>query len=161
MLACPPPGRDAASRRAFPRYAHRSRGQQACAASLTTRCSVYPRIQPRTSRRGVTPAAVLSWRRTYSSSRNGPDMPRTGAKTARATKPRKAASKKPNAVTATAEANPLLADWIGPYEIPPFGLIEHKHFKPAYEVAFAEHNAEIAAIAKARSRPTFANTIEA
>jgi peptidyl-dipeptidase Dcp len=57
--------------------------------------------------------------------------------------------------------NPLLASWIGPYEIPPFGLIEPGHFKPAFEAAFAAHNAEIAAIAGNRARATFANTIEA
>ena len=57
--------------------------------------------------------------------------------------------------------NPLLADWIGPYEIPPFGEIEAAHFRPAFDAALARHNAEIAAIAGAKAKPTFRNTIEA
>jgi peptidyl-dipeptidase Dcp len=56
--------------------------------------------------------------------------------------------------------NPLLAAWIGPFEIPPFGEIQAGHFLPAYEKAMAEHNAEVEAIAGSKSRPTFANTIE-
>jgi peptidyl-dipeptidase Dcp len=81
--------------------------------------------------------------------------------------PRKPAAKPkvpPEAKRSTAAEstpNPLLASWIGPYEIPPFALIEPAHFKPAFEAAFAAHNAEIAAIAGNRARATFANTIEA
>ncbi|MGE0627469.1 MAG: M3 family metallopeptidase [Hyphomicrobiaceae bacterium] len=58
-------------------------------------------------------------------------------------------------------ANPLLATWTGPYEIPPFGHIAPEHFGPAFEVALARHTAEIARIASATSKPTFKNTIEA
>ena len=57
--------------------------------------------------------------------------------------------------------NPLLAAWIGPYQIPPFGEISHEHFRPAFEAALARHEAEIAAIAANKAKPTFANTIEA
>ena len=58
--------------------------------------------------------------------------------------------------------NPLLApDWTGPFGVPPFGRIAPEHFRPAFERAFAEHDAEIAAIAGDPAEPTFANTIEA
>ncbi|MFN3350833.1 M3 family metallopeptidase [Pseudorhodoplanes sp.] len=57
--------------------------------------------------------------------------------------------------------NPLLAPWIGPFEVPRFGEIEPAHFVPAFERAMAEHNAEIAAIVGNPAPPTFANTIVA
>jgi peptidyl-dipeptidase Dcp len=57
--------------------------------------------------------------------------------------------------------NPLLAQWIGPYEIPPFGEIRAEHFRPAFDVALTRHSKEIAAIAGNKSPPTFRNTIEA
>ena len=66
------------------------------------------------------------------------------------------------ATTASApSANPLLAAWIGPYEIPPFGEIQAVHFKPAFDTALARHNEEIAGIADNPAKPTFANTIDA
>jgi peptidyl-dipeptidase Dcp len=43
--------------------------------------------------------------------------------------------------------------------MPPFDKIEVRHFKPALETAFREHNAEIEKIAKNPAKPTFANTI--
>jgi peptidyl-dipeptidase Dcp len=57
--------------------------------------------------------------------------------------------------------NPLLEDFTGPYGVPPFGRIRPEHFLPAYECAFAAHDAEIAAVAGDPAAPTFANTIEA
>ncbi len=57
--------------------------------------------------------------------------------------------------------NPLLAAWRGPFKIPPFGKIRPEHFSPAFNAAIKEHAAEIDRIATAKSRPTFANTIEA
>lgn len=60
-----------------------------------------------------------------------------------------------------ATGNPLLAHWIGPYEIPPFGEIRTEHFRPAFEVALARHSEEIDAIAQSKAKPTFANTIDA
>ncbi len=57
--------------------------------------------------------------------------------------------------------NPLQAAWIGPYEVPPFGLIEIEHFRPAFDEALTQHNAEIAAIAGSKAKPNFTNTIEA
>jgi peptidyl-dipeptidase Dcp len=58
-------------------------------------------------------------------------------------------------------ANPLLAPWATPHEMPPFADIALGHYRPAFDAAFATHNAEIAAIAADPSPPTFANTIEA
>src|SRR5262245_59706643 len=57
--------------------------------------------------------------------------------------------------------NPLLEDWTGPFGVPPFGRISPEHFIPAYGRAFAEHDAEIAAIEGDSLAPTFQNSIEA
>jgi peptidyl-dipeptidase Dcp len=59
------------------------------------------------------------------------------------------------------EPNPLLEKWIGPFEIPPFDRISPQRFGPAFEVAFAEHKAEIARIADDPSPPRFENVIAA
>jgi peptidyl-dipeptidase Dcp len=58
-------------------------------------------------------------------------------------------------------ANPLLADWTTPDEVPPFDAIKPEHFHPAYARALAEHEAEIAAIKANPAAPSFDNTIEA
>ena len=59
-----------------------------------------------------------------------------------------------------ADPNPLLAEWAGPYGgIPPFDKVQIALFKPALEAAMTENLAEIEAIAKLGSAPTFANTI--
>jgi peptidyl-dipeptidase Dcp len=60
-----------------------------------------------------------------------------------------------------APANPLLMAWQTPYETPPFAEIAPEHFLPAFEQAFADHAAEIAAITHDPSAPDFANTITA
>jgi peptidyl-dipeptidase Dcp len=60
-----------------------------------------------------------------------------------------------------APANPLLTAWQTPYETPPFAEIAPEHFLPAFEQAFADHAAEIAAITHDPSAPDFANTITA
>src|SRR5436190_8646889 len=57
--------------------------------------------------------------------------------------------------------NPFFEDWRGPFGVPPFGRIAPEHFSPAYERAFAEHDAEIAAIADNPAAPSFDNTIVA
>lgn len=57
--------------------------------------------------------------------------------------------------------NPLLADWLPPFDFPPFDQIEDAHFMPAFDVAIAEARANIAAITQAKEAPSFANTIEA
>src|SRR5947208_4518631 len=65
------------------------------------------------------------------------------------------------AATPEAPANPLLKPWTTPFETPPFAEILPEHFLPAFERAFADHSAEIAAITHDPSAPDFANTITA
>jgi peptidyl-dipeptidase Dcp len=60
-----------------------------------------------------------------------------------------------------APINPLLVPWQTPFETPPFSEIAPEHFVPAFERAFADHSAEIAAITHDPSTPDFANTITA
>src|SRR3989442_1706777 len=62
---------------------------------------------------------------------------------------------------ATTTENPFFEDWTGAFGAPPFGRIRPEHFRPAFARAFAEHEAEVAAIAADPAEPTFANTIEA
>ena len=57
--------------------------------------------------------------------------------------------------------NPLLADWTGPFGLPPLADIKPEHFRPAFDRALAAHRAEIDAIAADPAAPSFANTIEA
>src|SRR2546423_4442752 len=61
----------------------------------------------------------------------------------------------------TAAENPFFQDWTGPFGVPPFARIRPEHFRAAFARAFAEHEAEVAAIAADPAGPTFANTIEA
>ncbi len=60
-----------------------------------------------------------------------------------------------------ASENPLLAPWQTPFETPPFTEISPEHFMPAFERAFADHSAEIAAITHDPAAPDFNNTITA
>ncbi|MDB5486079.1 MAG: peptidyl-dipeptidase Dcp, Metallo peptidase family [Tardiphaga sp.] len=57
--------------------------------------------------------------------------------------------------------NPLLQAWQTPFETPPFDRVVPEHFLPAFEQAFADHAAEIAAITHDPATPDFANTIVA
>src|ERR1700759_2964439 len=57
--------------------------------------------------------------------------------------------------------NPLLTPWQTPHQTPPFDTITPEHFLPAFEQAFADHSAEIAAITHDPATPDFANTITA
>src|SRR6266436_7565533 len=65
------------------------------------------------------------------------------------------------AAPAQTEINPLLKPWQTPFETPPFADIAPEHFLPAFERAFADHAAEIAAIEHDPAAPDFANTITA
>src|SRR5438128_11861304 len=65
------------------------------------------------------------------------------------------------AAPSQAQANPLLRPWQTPFETPPFAEILPEHFLPAFERAFADHAAEVAAITHDPSVPDFANTITA
>ena len=58
-------------------------------------------------------------------------------------------------------ANPLLEEWTTEFGVPPFDKIKAEHFAPAFEVAIAEHKAEIEAIVADKAEPTFENTIVA
>ncbi|WP_407158704.1 M3 family metallopeptidase [Bradyrhizobium sp. STM 3557] len=63
--------------------------------------------------------------------------------------------------TVAEKANPLLKPWETPHQTPPFDEIKPEHFLPAFERAFADHAAEIAAITHDPAQPDFANTITA
>ena len=65
------------------------------------------------------------------------------------------------AASSQAPANPLLTPWQTPFETPPFAEIAPEHFLPAFEQAFADHAAEIAAITHDPAEPDFANTVVA
>src|SRR5213595_1865850 len=64
-----------------------------------------------------------------------------------------------NSAPVEAQANPLLQPWQTPFETPPFAEIAPEHFLPAFERAFADHSAEIAAITHDPAAPDFDNTI--
>src|SRR5277367_57938 len=65
------------------------------------------------------------------------------------------------AAASPASANPLLKPWLTPFETPPFAEIVPEHFLPAFEQAFVDHAAEIAAITHDPAQPDFDNTITA
>lgn len=58
-------------------------------------------------------------------------------------------------------ANPFLVEYNTPFEVPPFDKIKVEHYIPAFQEAFKQHNAEIAAIVESKEEPTFDNTIVA
>ena len=58
-------------------------------------------------------------------------------------------------------ANPLLMDWASEFGLPPFEAITPPHYEPAFEVALAEHIAELQDIAQSPDTPTFDNTVVA
>jgi peptidyl-dipeptidase Dcp len=62
---------------------------------------------------------------------------------------------------ASQPTNPFLAASPLPFELPPFDLIRHEHYRPAFDAGVAEHRAEVAAIVANDDEPSFANTIEA
>jgi peptidyl-dipeptidase Dcp len=64
-------------------------------------------------------------------------------------------------LAASAPVNPLLRPWQTAFETPPFAEIAVEHFLPAFEQAFADHAAEVAAITHDPARPDFDNTITA
>jgi peptidyl-dipeptidase Dcp len=57
--------------------------------------------------------------------------------------------------------NPLLAEWTGPFGLPPFAPLAPEHFPPAFEQGLASHRAEIEAIAANPAVPDFDNTVAA
>src|SRR3954463_14986147 len=67
----------------------------------------------------------------------------------------------PSAPANPVRDNPLLRPWLTPFETPPFAEIKPEHFLPAFEQAFADHSAEVAAITHDPATPDFNNTITA
>jgi peptidyl-dipeptidase Dcp len=59
------------------------------------------------------------------------------------------------------EQNPLLEEWTTPFEAPPFERIQPEHYRPAFDLAIAEHKAEIDTIAGNSNEPSFGNVIGA
>lgn len=55
--------------------------------------------------------------------------------------------------------NTALTDWNGLHGLPRFDAIEDSDFAPAFEAAFASHDAEIDAVAGNPTEPSFENTI--
>jgi peptidyl-dipeptidase Dcp len=64
-------------------------------------------------------------------------------------------------VNTQTDTNPLLAAWHAPFGAPPLDRIAPADFRPAFDRAMAEHQAEIAAIAANPAEPTFENTVAA
>jgi peptidyl-dipeptidase Dcp len=58
-------------------------------------------------------------------------------------------------------SNPLLEDWTGPFQAPPFDRIRAEHILPALDIGMAEQRAEIDAIAADPAPADFANTLAA
>lgn len=58
-------------------------------------------------------------------------------------------------------SNPLVQPWATPHGLPPFAEVQAQHFKPAFDLALAEHRAEVDAIAAHPDAPSFDNTIAA
>ncbi len=59
-----------------------------------------------------------------------------------------------------ATPNPLLTPPTLPFGLPDYREVRAEHYLPAFDAAFAQHRAEIAAITRVRSMPTFENTLE-
>ncbi|GAA3770307.1 M3 family metallopeptidase [Microbacterium kribbense] len=59
----------------------------------------------------------------------------------------------------TDASNPLLSPSPLPYLLPQYAKIRPEHYLPAFEEAFEEHLAEVAAVTRVRSAPTFENTM--
>lgn len=57
--------------------------------------------------------------------------------------------------------NPLLENWAGEFQLPPFDLIKTEHYAPAFKAVFAKARANIDAVAVDPAEATFANTIDA
>ena len=55
--------------------------------------------------------------------------------------------------------NPLLSPWPDNAGLPPFGTIRPEHFRPAFDVAMADHLAAVSRVATSIEPATFDNTI--
>jgi peptidyl-dipeptidase Dcp len=61
----------------------------------------------------------------------------------------------------TEHKNPLLLPFKTPFQTPPFSLLKHEYYIPAFQEAIGEAKKEVDAIAGRSEKPTFANTLEA
>jgi len=59
----------------------------------------------------------------------------------------------------TQNANPLLAEWKTPFQVPPFEQIKNEHFMPVFLEGIKQHLIEIDAIISNPDPPSFENTI--
>lgn len=59
------------------------------------------------------------------------------------------------------QENPFLQDFDTPHGVPPFQLIQNRHYFPAFKEGIRQQEEEIAAIVSNPEAPTFANTVEA
>lgn len=59
------------------------------------------------------------------------------------------------------QENPFLQDFDTPHGVPPFQLIQNRHYLPAFKEGIRQQEEEIAAIVSNPEAPTFANTVEA
>ena len=59
------------------------------------------------------------------------------------------------------QTNPLVMQWLTPYQTPPFDLIKTEHYKPAMLYAIEKAKQDINAIITNTKPPTFENTIVA
>ena len=57
------------------------------------------------------------------------------------------------------KSNPFFAAYNTPFDVPPFEKIMAKHYMSAFEKGMSEGKAEIEALLKSKSKPTFKNTI--
>lgn len=57
--------------------------------------------------------------------------------------------------------NPFLKEYDTPYQVPPFHLIQNRHYLPAFKEGIKQQEAEIEAIINNPEAPTFLNTLEA
>ncbi|OCJ11087.1 peptidase M3 [Rhizobium sp. AC27/96] len=64
-------------------------------------------------------------------------------------------------MSSNAAVNPALVEWTGHQGLPRFDAVKDTDFAPAFDAAFASHEAEIDAIANNGEAPGFANTVTA
>ncbi len=57
--------------------------------------------------------------------------------------------------------NPFFSEFKTPFQVPDFQKIKIEHYLPAYQEAIKQHDAQIAAIASSKEKPSFENTIVA
>jgi len=60
-----------------------------------------------------------------------------------------------------ATSNPLVQPWNTPHGLPPFAEVRAEQFRPAFDIALAQHLSDIEAIAASSQPPSFDNTVAA